>query len=75
MAEVTVWGGIQELRPSGNELFVAMSSEKQDAAIGADAAALVRDGEADLKDFIAHSKLDSDQPDWITQRPVEDVAT
>lgn len=58
--------------PTGVELFKALTAEQQDKAIGAEAAQLVRDDEADLKDFVSHSKQ-SEQDDFITQKPVQDV--
>lgn len=60
--------------PTGAALFAAMSEEDQERAIGPEAARLVRDGEADLKDFVAHSRQE-EQPDFITQKPVKEVAT
>lgn len=60
--------------PSGASLFAALTKPEQEKAIGPEAAALVRDGDADLKDFVSHSHTDTDQPNWITQRPVEQVA-
>lgn len=72
----TVTGVTQTVAlPTGAALFSALSKQEQERAVGAEAAALVRDGQADLKDFVSHSKLESDQPDFITQRPVQDVAT
>jgi hypothetical protein len=58
--------------PTGAALFSALSKAEQDSTLGAEAAELVREG-ADLKDFVSHSKTDSDQPDWITQKPAQDV--
>ena len=71
----TVKGAARVLLPTGAALFTALSREEQDAKIGAEPARLVREGEADLKDFVSHSHLETDQPDFITQRPAEEVAT
>jgi hypothetical protein len=60
--------------PTGAALFSSLPKAEQDAAVGPEAAAAVREG-ADLKDFVGHSRLQSDTPDFITQRPVEDVTT
>lgn len=60
--------------PTGAELFRSLSKEEQEATIGPEAAELVRDGRADLKDFVAHSRQE-EQADFITQKPVEQVAT
>lgn len=60
--------------PTGAALFAALSRDEQDSKIGPEAAALVREGDADLKDFVSHSKLETDQPDFITQRPAAEVA-
>lgn len=70
-----VVAGVRDLFPlaTGAALFRAMSPEEQDAKIGPEAAQLVREGDADLRDFVAHSKTESDQPNWITQKPAEDV--
>lgn len=74
MAKTTVWGGINEVpRPTGEELFSQLTAEDQNKAIGPEAAALVREG-APLKDFVSHSPQ-SEQPDFITQKPAQDVAT
>jgi hypothetical protein len=60
--------------PTGGSLFGALSKPEQEKAIGAEPAHLVREGEADLKDFVGHSSLETDQPNFITQKPVQDVA-
>jgi hypothetical protein len=69
----TVKGAARVLLPSGAALFTALSQPEQEAKIGAEPARLVREGEADLKDFVSHSHLETDQPDFITQRPVAEV--
>lgn len=57
--------------PTGDELFNAMTEPEQNAAIGSEAAELVRAG-APLKDFVSHSRIET-QDDYLTQRPVEEV--
>lgn len=59
--------------PTGAALFAALSTQEQEAAIGAEAAALVREG-AELKDFVSHSQQ-ATQDDFLTQKPVEEVVT
>jgi hypothetical protein len=59
--------------PTGAVLFAALTVAQQDEAVGPEAAALIREG-APLKDFVGHSRLASDQPNFITQRPAEEVA-
>lgn len=61
------------LLPTGIELFRAKSKVEQEAAIGAEAAALVRDGDADLKDFVSHSHIET-QDNYLTQKPASEVA-
>lgn len=61
--------------PTGAALFKSLTKEQQDEKVGAEAAALIRDGQADLKDFVAHSRLEEQDEDFITQKPVQDVAT
>lgn len=60
--------------PTGNALFAALSAAAQVAAVGAEAAELIASGAAALKDFVSHSPQ-SEQDDFLTQRPVQDVAT
>lgn len=69
--------GVRDLHPlpTGTALFRSLSKPEQEKAVGAEAAQLVRDGDADLEDLVSHSKTETDQPRWITQRPVQDVAT
>lgn len=59
--------------PTGIGLFHQKSKQEQDAAVGAAAAELIREGKADLKDFVGHDQQ-KHGPDFLTQRPVEDVA-
>jgi hypothetical protein len=75
MARTILWSAAERFPlPTGQELFSTMSVKEQEKAIGPEAAAAVREG-ADLKDFVGHSRLQSDTPDFITQRPVEDATT
>lgn len=57
-------------RLTGPEIFAAKSPDEQDEMLGPEAAELVRTGAIDLSDLVGHSELDSDQPGFITQRPV-----
>lgn len=57
-------------RLGGAALFSQMTPEKQDAAIGIAAAEKVRQGEAQVHDFIEHQRP-GDTPGFIVQRPVE----
>lgn len=63
-------GGI---RPTGMEIFAAKTTEEQDAMLGLEAAAAVRAGDIQLADLVAKSEMDSDQPDWLTQKPLDAV--
>jgi hypothetical protein len=58
--------------PTGTQLFRSLSTQQQDAAVGSQAAELIREGDADLKDFVAHSRQE-ERDDHITQRPVDQV--
>lgn len=68
--------GVSDRYPilSGTTLFMQKPQAEQDAAVGSEAAALIREGKAHLKDFIGHSKQEH-RPDYLTQRPVGDVVT
>jgi hypothetical protein len=66
-------GFISPPRPVGIVLFDALSVDEQEKAIGVEAAELVRAGEP-LESFVGHSSLETDQPNFITQKPVQDVA-
>jgi hypothetical protein len=70
----TISGVAKVALPTGAALFAALSTQEQEAKIGADAAALVRSGEADLNDFVSHSHIETQQ-DFITQKPAQEVAT
>lgn len=69
----TVKGAAKVLLPTGAALFTALSQNDQEKAIGVEPARLVRDGEADLKDFVSHSPQ-AEQPDFLTQKPAQEVA-
>lgn len=62
-------------RATGLAIFHAKTQSEQDEMLGAETAARVRSGEIQLGDLVAHSELDSDQPNFITQRPLKDVPT
>ena len=57
-------------RPTGAEIFNQKSRPEQDEMLGPEAAEAVRSGAVALPDLVAHSETDSDQPNWITQRPI-----
>jgi len=57
--------------PTGTELFETKNEAEQDEALGPKAAALVRAGLIELQDLVEHEELNSDQPGFITQKPVE----
>lgn len=57
-------------RPTGVEIFNEKSHSEQDEMLGPEAAEAVRSGAVALSDLVGHSEMDSDQPDWITQRPI-----
>jgi hypothetical protein len=59
--------------PTGFAVFMGKTKTEQDDAIGPDAADLVRSGQANLGDFVSHTRLDKPPHDFITQRPVQDV--
>lgn len=59
--------------PTGAALFALKTRAEQDASVGAEAAELIRSGQADLKDFVSHSKVET-QDDFLTQAPVQDAA-
>lgn len=60
-------------RPTGAEIFAAKDDQEQDEMLGPEAAALVRSGAIELSDLVGHSHLDSEQDDFITQRPIESL--
>jgi hypothetical protein len=57
-------------RPTGTEIFNAKSLAEQDAMLGPKAAEAVRAGDVGLDDLVQRSPLDSDAPDYITQKPL-----
>jgi hypothetical protein len=70
VAEPVVNGVTQVIvQATGADRFASLSPQEQDAAIGADAAKLVREGEATLRDFITQPA-----PGFIRQRPTQEVA-
>lgn len=59
---------------TGAERFARMSKEEQDEGLGPEAAEKVRTGELALQDLVGESHLET-ADDFITQRPLEEVAT
>lgn len=55
-------------RPTGHDMFQAMTQDQQDKALGPDAAQLVRDG-LPFRDLIDHSPMEA-VSDQLTQAPV-----
>lgn len=69
VAEPGVRGFVQRYhRPSGDEIFAAMTLEEQEASVGATVAAAIRSGEAELASLVATNEQKA-QPDFITQKP------
>lgn len=58
--------------PTGAALFARMNAKEQEKAVGPTAAEVIREGKADLKDFVAHSPQ-ARQDDFLTQAPVQDA--
>jgi hypothetical protein len=56
--------------PTGTEIFNAKSTREQDEMVGPKAAAAVRAGSVGLEELVERSPLDSDQDDFITQKPL-----
>lgn len=67
--------GVSQLitRPTGMELFNAKTPEEQDAMVGIEAADKLRKGEIAMGDLVAHSELDSDAENFLTQKPLDDI--
>lgn len=63
--------GVKErvFRPSGDEIFEAMTPAAQDAAVGPTIAERIRAGDVALTALVATSEQE-EQPDFITQKPV-----
>jgi hypothetical protein len=70
VTEVVAEGGKDPFRPTGIEIFNAKSPAEQDAMLGPKAAEAVRAGSVGLEELVQRSPLDSDQPDYITQKPL-----
>lgn len=60
-------------RATGAELFAAKSDEELDESVGPLAAALLREGRIQLSELVQHEELNSDQPGFITQKPVDQI--
>jgi hypothetical protein len=58
------------IRLTGSEIFDSKSPAEQDAMLGPKAAEAVRAGDVSLDELVQRSPLDSDQPDYITQKPL-----
>lgn len=58
---------------TGAEIFASKTEAEQNEMLGPEAADLVRRGEVGLSDLVKRSRLDSDQPDFLTQRPVSEL--
>jgi hypothetical protein len=58
------------VRPTGQEIFDGKPPAEQDAMLGPKAAEAVRAGDVSLDELVQRSPLDSDQPDYITQKPL-----
>jgi hypothetical protein len=61
--------------PTGTEIFNGKSPAEQDAMVGPKAAEAVRAGGVSLDQLVTESHLDSDQDDWITQKPLPQEGT
>ena len=60
-------------RPTGTELFAQKSESEKNEAVGPKAAALLAVGAIELSELVQYEELDSDMPDLITQRPVDQL--
>ena len=60
------------VRPTGQQLFDAMTEAEQDEAFGPEIAAAVRSGEVKLSDLVVKSPMEG-QPDFITQASLTDL--
>lgn len=60
-------------RPTGAALFAAKSTEQQDEMLGPEAAQRVRDGELEVADLVKHDRLDSETPNFVSQKPVQEA--
>lgn len=58
--------------PTGLSLFMAKTKPEQDAAVGIDAADKIRNGEADLTDFVKHERPEG-APGFLIQKPLQDL--
>lgn len=69
--------GVRDLVPllSGMEMFQRMTKDEQDAQFGPEKAEALRLGEITLAALVAHSTLDSDQPNFLTEAPLNAAAT
>ncbi len=61
-------------RPTGAEIFAALTADKQDEQVGHEKAQLLRDDAISLRDLVAHSPQETTD-DFITERPLADLPT
>lgn len=74
VSEGVVYGAThRNLRPTGTEIFAAMTAPEQDAQFGPEKATALRDGEITLADLVDHSHL-AEEPDFITTAPLPPAA-
>jgi len=67
--------GVRDLIPvpTGKELFDRLSKSEQDQKFGPDVAGAIREDEVPIHRLVQHNRLATDQPDFITTRPAQDV--
>lgn len=58
--------------PTGTSLFMAKTKPEQDAAVGVDAAEKIRNGAAELTDFVKHERLEG-AVGFVVQRPAGEI--
>jgi len=65
--------GVRNLVPilTGIEIFRRMSREEQDEQFGPEKAEALRAGEITLDELVSRSPLATDQPDFITEKPLD----
>jgi hypothetical protein len=56
---------------TGAQLFQRLSRDEQDARFGEDKAEALRTGSLDFEDLVQKSKLKTDQPNFITEAPLD----
>lgn len=65
--------GVPDLVPllTGVEMFSRMTREEQDEQFGPEKAEALRAGEITLEDLVSRSRLVTDQPDYLTEAPLD----